>query len=329
MQLLVLAQRGAMPSAANATGWPVSASYTNGAALAGAPWFDQNWMFLGLPLVSVVSVVYARLWRERILSRRFFHWTLAIWYLLHQWEEHAWDVMGNRYSFIEWFNAFGHGVAGEPNDGSIPGLVTVRLITIINVPVVWVMFPAGALVADRYSDIPALVLWAIATFNAFIAHVLFGLALTAGVYNPGMLQSVFMTCAGLYYLFVLRKLHRRRKLALACLVIGGPIFHVVLLALPAVIIRSVGLSSGAAAKATAEWVFLVFECVLSALLLFGVAKIFHTADDISPPAGSPLQLRMAGAASGGGGGAQLEGTSTTAGQELEPAHPHEVIDIKP
>ena len=83
----------------------------------------------------------------------------------------------------------------------------VRLITLINVPLVWFLFPLGAWFADRFSDIPILVLWSVSTFNALIAHVIFGFAMTEGVYNPGMLQSFFMGGAGLYYLIFLRSLH--------------------------------------------------------------------------------------------------------------------------
>ena len=148
----------------------------------------------------------------------------------------------SRYPFLDWFNGMGHYIAGEPTDGSVKGLVTVRLITLINVPVVWVLFPVGAWVADRYSDIPMLVLcrpsevarpsvsplgsllpiisllsiwqpllpqvlWMLSVVNGLVGHVILGLATTADVYNPGFLQSIFMSAAGIYYLIALRKLH--------------------------------------------------------------------------------------------------------------------------
>ena len=265
----------------------IKAKYTNGAPLEGAPWFDQNWMFLGPILVTIVSVAYSRLWKERIRSRRFFHWTLALWYVLHQWEEHAWDITGKRYPFIEWFNAFAHAVAGEPNDGTVQGIVTVRLITLINVPLVWFLFPLGAWYADRISDIPILVLWSVSAFNALIAHVIFGFAMTEGVYNPGMLQSFFMGGAGLYYLIFLRSLHRRPKLAICSFIASGPIFHGLLLALPAAIMRNIGYTVGS------EFVFVLATCTLTVLVLGIMTKIFHTEGDISPPMGSDLQIKMA------------------------------------
>lgn len=286
----------------------LSVNYTDGASLVGASWFDQNWMFVGLPFVSILCVVYARLWREPILSRRFFHWTLAPWYLLHQFEEHAWDVRGHRYPFIDWFNAVGHFIGREPTDGTVSGVLTPRLITLVNVPIVWVLFPAGAWIADRHSDIPMVLLWALSTFNASVGHVILGLVTTAGVYNPGFIQSVCMTAAGLYYLIGLRKLHKRKKLALACIIVGGPVFHLLGLALPGVILRSLN-------SEVAEWLFLVFECLMSAVMLLFVTKVFHSESDVSPPVGSPLHLKMA-AADGSGDQRQADAEFTSASVEI-------------
>ena len=93
--------------------------------------------------MTIPCVVYSKIWRERVNSKRFFHWALPavyataparrrrcaalqpqvqrccccksllggaspilvlVWfrYALHQWEEHAWDLGGNRYPFYDW-----------------------------------------------------------------------------------------------------------------------------------------------------------------------------------------------------------------------------------
>ena len=63
-------------------------------------------------------------------------------------------------------------------------------VTLVNIPIVWFLFPACAYAADKYSDIPALLCWSVSTFNAVAAHIVIGMATT--VYNPGGLQSLFM-----------------------------------------------------------------------------------------------------------------------------------------
>lgn len=65
-------------------------------------------------------------------------------YTVHQFEEHGFDAVGRRYAFMDYFNSqapFG-----------LNGVMTPRLITIINVGNVWCIFLLSSLRAERAGD---------------------------------------------------------------------------------------------------------------------------------------------------------------------------------
>jgi hypothetical protein len=136
-------------------------------------------------------------------------------YMLHQFEEHGFDLLGRRYYFIvEMCRTLGHAdLSTCPADRAF--------ILAVNVGAVWI---AGALAIAfaRKNPLVGTCAFGVCIVNA-IAHI--APAIIHGAYNPGVLSSVVLFVPLSYY--VVRTLDRRR---LAAVVLSGVILHAVLIA---------------------------------------------------------------------------------------------------
>ena len=127
---------------------------------------------------------------------------LSLWmliaYIIHQFEEHWIDLLGNEYAF--------HGTVNTLLTGALdidgPGPLTPTGIFVINTSLVWLV---GALAIWRSPDhaFPALAMASIIVVNA-VAHIAIGVVNLA--YNPGLLTSVvvFMPIGLYVYAFAIR-----------------------------------------------------------------------------------------------------------------------------
>ena len=71
-----------------------------------------------------------------------------------QFEEHAIDCLGRRYSFIDYFNTVAFAKFGA--------LLDARTITLINVPLTWLITPLFAIMAHgkgRFDAVPIYLMW--------------------------------------------------------------------------------------------------------------------------------------------------------------------------
>lgn len=199
-------------------------------------WFDEHWMFIGLAIGGAVVLHLAS--RPAPESRHSallaLAWAMVPVYSLHQFEEHGWDCLGRRYAFIDFFND----MVGEP-------ILTPRMITIINVAIVWVAFPSCALYAECTADLtPASLCWGLCLCNGAFAHCLPALVTLA--YNPGAVQSATLLVPGgliwLKYICRVSAEAEARLLIVASLVYGGPVAHGLGLFLPARLLHAGVLS---------------------------------------------------------------------------------------
>ncbi|MEM9717719.1 MAG: HXXEE domain-containing protein [Bacteroidota bacterium] len=115
---------------------------------------------------------------------RFIGILMLIAYILHQFEEHWVDVLGNTYAFYTFNNNFILGNLGEPDSEVKP--LTEAAIFVINTALVWLV---GALAIYRSPRhlFPLISMASIIFVNALV-HIL--AAIAQFQYNPGLLTSV-------------------------------------------------------------------------------------------------------------------------------------------
>jgi len=146
-----------------------------------------DWPWAALPLAAVLAVVL--LAELRTTSVRDPRWVLGwVWplYLLHMFEEHGIDVLGQRYAFL----GFLCWTLGYPAPSSCPA--TPEFVFSVNVLACQTAF-ALAFFLRRTRPMVAACAWGIPLVNA-VAHVL--PALATGRYNPGLLTAVFLFVPG-------------------------------------------------------------------------------------------------------------------------------------
>lgn len=161
-----------------------------------------HWMKVGTFLAPFLLFVAAAFRKDDAAPA----WTdlavLSVWmlvaYIVHQFEEHWVDVLGNVYAFHGTVNALLMGAFGVDEAPLTP-----EGIFVINTSLVWLV---GALAIWRSPGhvFPALAMASVIVVNAF-AHIVIGVVNLA--YNPGLLTSVvvFLPIGGYVYAFVLRE----------------------------------------------------------------------------------------------------------------------------
>ena len=232
--------------------------------LQGEYWFNQNWMFLG-PLIALVVMARA-FFNPKIASNKLLllMWAAFPQYSIHQFEEHAYDIFGRRYVFVD------HLQESLASAGVDPQTMTPTLITTINVYLVWVLFTAAALQYERDGDyIPSTVAWGMSIFNALFGHLL--PALSMQKYNPGTLQSAIMLLPlGFIFARELIKVHGEyaKRIFIYAFVAGGLFVHGFVL-IGAVYLFSIGVLGHIGANV---WV-----------LVWGTVAVFLPSKFVSPP----------------------------------------------
>lgn len=122
-------------------------------------WFDKNWMFIG-PFVGVLLILYATLYKKyKIGSVGWLGWFAVFLYTTHQFEEHGFNIFGQRYTFVDF-------IAGNDVMPIAP-----RRIMYINVIDVWMSFVVGALYFD-YTGNPIIVFMAYFLSFTQLSHFL-------------------------------------------------------------------------------------------------------------------------------------------------------------
>ncbi|MEM9315377.1 MAG: HXXEE domain-containing protein [Pseudomonadota bacterium] len=131
-------------------------------------------------------------------------------YIVHQFEEHWIDVLGNRYAFFGYVNALIRGALGIDDPSILP--LTKASIYVINTSLVWLV-GVIAIVRARSSVFPLLAIAAITLVNG-ITHVV--AAVVTLSYNPGLVTSLilFLPLSVVFYTRVLRNRAGARILVL-------------------------------------------------------------------------------------------------------------------
>lgn len=190
----------------------------------GVTWLNANWMFLGPCILFPLLFLNIFMRRSSPASIHFMVWSLPAVYSLHQFEEHGYDIFGERYAFLNFLNSTLAAV-------NAPLHLTVREATLVNVVIVWIGFPiAGFYLNFTGEEMYPAFMWGLAFFNGLVAHVIAGTLELK--YNPGFAQSLcLMVPLGFFFM---KKICEKygRVAAVATLVYGGPIGHGVFLILP-------------------------------------------------------------------------------------------------
>ena len=238
-------------------------------------WLDKYWMFL-MPPLSIALLVYKFVLfpttsklssssraggrggvkksddendddENRVLLQKFKFW---IWlsmpiYSLHQFEEHGYDILGRRYSFVPYANdlASSH-LSGD--DGSNPLLLSPRVTTIVNLLHVYVIFSYMAIKYEQtWNPIYIGLCYSMMFFNALAGHVV--PCLVSQIYNPGCVQSfMMMVPVSIYVLYQYYQYSCTNKFMyqhvvksmVVCIVFGSFYFHGLALFLPVLLVSN-------------------------------------------------------------------------------------------
>lgn len=180
--------------------------------LKGATWFETNWPFMSsffFPIALVVPFLpffFSRpsiksAFLDALRSPYVLGWLTVPFYLIHQTEEHAYDLRGWRYAFVPNFN---HGVGALMFDcekqGHLRCPLEPRITLEANVGCVWIGFVV-CMICAHYLRGPyayaGICNWGMCIVNSLGGHLLPWLLMG---YNPGAFQSLFQVAFGIYVL---------------------------------------------------------------------------------------------------------------------------------
>ncbi|MEM8602960.1 MAG: HXXEE domain-containing protein [Cyanobacteria bacterium P01_H01_bin.121] len=124
---------------------------------------------------------------------------LLVAYIIHQFEEHWIDLLGEQYAFYTDVNALILSVLGAQGTEAMP--LTPEAIFFINTALVWLV---GAIAIWRSPEhlFPALAMASITLVNG-VSHIILGVVQQA--YNPGLLTAIilFLPLAIAFYYYIL------------------------------------------------------------------------------------------------------------------------------
>lgn len=152
-------------------------------------WFERYWSSVGLgaAIVMIALLLCTNVFRGRIEVSRWrdpvwLAWLMTVAYLLHNFEEYGIDVLGRAFHFsVTACQTYGFGAAE-----SCP--LTPSFFVAVNIPFVWVVLPAAALLARR---IPAIGLTGAGLLLTNALSHIAGLATPMG-YSPGTLTAAVL-----------------------------------------------------------------------------------------------------------------------------------------
>ena len=173
--------------------------------LVGQPqWLVANWVKLGT--LALPLLLAAGLWARRrsdvpwTRDAQFLSVLMLAAYLVHQFEEHWIDVLGNQYAFFGYVNELLSGILspGEPIEPLTPAAILVT-----NTALVWLVGVLAIAFSSRQL-FPMLALGGVVAVNA-VAHI--NAAIVTRTYNPGLLTAgvLFVPLAGFVYWQFLRR----------------------------------------------------------------------------------------------------------------------------
>lgn len=151
-------------------------------------WLYDNWAHMCL-FIAAFLLVALLAFVDASNYPLFLIWLQVPLYLLHQYEEHAWPGGFKDYVNRKVF---------KMGDREVP--LSAKSVFWINIPIVWALMPAFALLA-RFSLAFGAWIPYMATLNS-ITHII--AAVVKREYNPGFLISLFVTLpAGIYAIWIL------------------------------------------------------------------------------------------------------------------------------
>jgi len=163
----------------------------------------ENWMKLGIYVTPFILFTFfaSRIQEtESILSDiKLMSVVILVAYIIHQYEEHWVDLLGNTYAFYGYVNELIFAILGSPNISTIP--LSPESIFVINTSLVWLV---GIIAIWRSPQhlFPALAMAGITLVNA-VSHIMAGILKQS--YNPGLLTAIiiFVPLAVTFYRGVL------------------------------------------------------------------------------------------------------------------------------
>lgn len=149
-------------------------------------WLYKNWAKLSVLIaIIVMAFIYIFIKSENIVL--FLIWMQIPIYLLHQFEEHAWNGFKN-YINKKVFKV---------EEGDFP--LNEKNIFWINIPIIWILMPIFA-VLSSFNVIFGIWIPYFAVFNS-LSHLIF--AIRKREYNPGLIVSLILGIpVGIYALIV-------------------------------------------------------------------------------------------------------------------------------
>ncbi|MEM6265247.1 MAG: HXXEE domain-containing protein [Bacteroidota bacterium] len=149
----------------------------------------EHWMKIGtyaIPflLIGAFTLSPNRNLKALFQDTRFWGILMLIAYILHQFEEHWIDLLGNYYAFYQFNNAFILGNLGHPDSAVKP--LSPEAIYVINTSLVWLVGLLGIWRSPKHL-FPTIAMASIIIVNG-VVHIL--ASLVKFQYNPGVLTSV-------------------------------------------------------------------------------------------------------------------------------------------
>lgn len=232
----------------------------------------ENWMKVGtyaVPflLIGAFSYYQGDSSKDLFTDYRFIGMLMLIAYIIHQFEEHWIDILGNEYAFYVFNNNFILGNLEEPDSDIKP--LSRDSIFVINTSLVWLVGAMGIWRSPKHL-FPLIAMASIIVVNAFV-HIL--AAIVTFSYNPGLVTSI-IPFAPLYIWFAgfMRKQSKAYSKQLIAGLIWAFLAHVIMVG---------GLLMANWFNLFPEWVYFVLLVIWSLvpLILFLPAEPQITSDN--------------------------------------------------
>ncbi len=176
----------------------------------------DHWMKIGtyaIPFLLIGAFSFYRIEEGYIGNNlKFLSFIFLIAYIIHQFEEHWIDVMGNYYAFYTYNNNLILSVLNAPNDIVKP--LSKESVFMINTSLVWLVGSIAIWRSPKHV-FPLLAMASITVVNG-VVHTLAGIITLS--YNPGLLTSVLIFIP--LYFYLLRRLKQQVKVPSIQLLIG-------------------------------------------------------------------------------------------------------------
>ena len=189
----------------------------------------ENWMKLGTYAVPFILISFVAGKTQSISTvfkdKNLVSVLLLVTYMIHQFEEHWIDVLGDRYAFYGYLNDLLRSALGISTPETI--IATPAAIFVINTSLVW-LIGLIAIWRSPFHLFPVLGMNGIVLVNA-VSHILSGVVKLS--YNPGLLTAIalFLPLAIAVYREVLTKYPAMKFQAIAS-VVWAILSHIILIA---------------------------------------------------------------------------------------------------